>query len=86
MAHLHRLRDYEKLSITLTENKYGINKTHFRNEPEAAKRLFGLSKIHSSESGSNVQTLRKYHVRAALTFVVQLCPVLVETLQSDFLT
>lgn len=42
MAHLHRLRDYEKLSnalYALTENKYGINKTHFRNEPEAAKQL-----------------------------------------------
>lgn len=34
MAHLDRLRDYEKLSnalYALTENKYGINKTHFRN-------------------------------------------------------
>lgn len=43
MAHLHRLRDYEKLSnalFALPENKYGILfKTHFRNEPEAAKQL-----------------------------------------------
>jgi len=30
--------------------------------------------------------LENITVRAALTFVVQLCPVLVETLQSDFLT